>query len=275
MFTPAKVNLILNVGPLRPEDGRHELQTLFLPVPQLGDDLSIAPSPPGAGITVALTGRHVDGDPADNLAARAVAAFCRAAGIPADWAVTVHKRIPVSGGLGGGSSDAAAALLEMRRLTGRDPGLHALAASLGADVAFFLDPRPSLATGIGEILSPLPWTPPPHAIVLVYPGLPSPVAWAYRHCAAATAFQPSWPPKAPRYLAAFAALASNDLEQALRVKFPVLSILADTMRQCGALNATVSGSGSSLFGLCPPDQADAVRTRLREALSGFDSTEVL
>lgn len=275
MFTPAKVNLILRVGPLRPEDGRHEIQTLFLPVPQLGDDLTVTPNPPGAGITVAMTGRPVDGAPADNLAARAVAAFCRAADLPADWAVSIHKRIPVSGGLGGGSSDAAAALLEMRRLTGLDPGLHALAASLGADVAFFLDPRPSLATGIGELLAPLPWTPPSHEIVLVYPGLPSPVAWAYRHCAATGSFSPGWPPKAPSGLADFAALADNDLEPALRVKFPVLSILADTMRRCGTLNATVSGSGSSLFGLCSPDEAPAVRTRLREALAGFDSTEVL
>ncbi len=255
---------------MRPQDGRHEIQTLFLPVPQLADEVEVSPNPSGKGITLQLQGRTVPGGalPHENLACRAVNAFCEEFGVTADFHVRLVKRIPVSAGLGGGSSDAAAALLEMRRLTGL-PGdnelLRPLASRLGADVAFFLHPVPSLGTGIGDLLEPIT-IPAEYELVIAYPGCPSPVAWAYRHWHRPTgAVPPAWPPTSPLLATTegLAALCWNDLGFALEEKMPFLAMLREELCRCGALAAAVSGSGSSVFGLTRAGEGDAIRAALR------------
>lgn len=268
----AKVNLFLEVGNRRPQDDRHEIRTLFLPVPQLADDVEVAANPPGKGLEMRLCGREVrgGGSVAENLAGRAVRAFCAEFGLSEDFRVTLVKRIPVSAGLGGGSSDAAAALLEMRRLTGMPAsadGLRPLAARLGADVAFFLNPVPSLGTGIGEVLRPVRISA-DYELVIAYPGCPSPVSWAYRHCHRPPAVKPpAWPPSEEQLasIEGLAALLWNDLGFALEEKFPLLTMLREGLFRCGALAAAVSGSGSSVFGLARPGQGAAIRAKLKEA----------
>ena len=275
--TPAKVNLFLEVGALRPQDDRHEIRTLFLPVPQLADQVAVAPNPPGKDLTLRLSGRCIPGGdtPETNLACHAVRIFCKEYGFPADYCVTIVKRIPVSAGLGGGSSDAAAALLEMRRLTGvpaTSEELLPLASRLGADVAFFLHPTPSLATGIGEILTPVEMVA-DYDQVIAYPGCPSPVAWAYRHWRRpAGMVPPAWPLSASQLssIEGLAAVVWNDLGFALERKMPFLTMLREELCRCGALAAMVAGSGSSVFGLARAGEGEGIRNALRQTFPAVE-----
>ncbi len=156
---PAKVNLALVVGPSRP-DGKHELVTVYQRV-ALADRL----------IVERATQLSVDGFPTDTLVRGALTALAEAAGTEPTFAATIQKRIPVAAGLGGGSSDAAAALRLGNALLD-DPlppdRLHDLAAGLGADVPFFLHDGPQLGTGDGTTLAPLE-LPQDYWVLLVLP----------------------------------------------------------------------------------------------------------
>lgn len=260
--TPAKVNLVLEVGPLRPQDGRHELRTLFVPFHRVTDFLEVTPNPPATGITIALTGRPIPGgeSPGKNLACRAIAEYCRAAGIAPDFHLALRKRIPVCAGLGGGSSDAAAALLEINELRRKQNGrplppqrLHEIACSLGADVPFFLNPVPSLGTGMGDILTPVPQTSLPCLRVL-YPGTPSPAAWAYRHWRRRPGTTPPpWPP-APGHDWNTGGLW-NDLEPAVEETHPEITRAKHALLQAGATQTLLSGSGSAVLAVFPSKDA--------------------
>ena len=159
---PGKVNLSLLVGPRR-ADGYHELFTVFYPL-GLADRLTFtleARPPGGAALDLRVVCPGIDQE--DNLVTRALRALEAASGWRLGGEVLVEKGLPVAGGVGGGSSDAAQALLAGARVLTAAGGpaleaaaLHALAARLGADVPFFLDPRPALARGVGERLEPLP-----------------------------------------------------------------------------------------------------------------------
>ena len=256
--TPAKVNLVLEVGALRPQDGRHELRTLFVPFHGVTDSLEVTPNPPGTGITLALTGRAIPGgeSPEKNLACRALSEYCRAAAIAPDFHLALHKRIPICAGLGGGSSDAAATLLEINELQRNQHGtalpplrLHEIARSLGADVPFFLTPVPSLATGIGDLLTPVPQMAIPHLRVL-YPGTPSPVAWAYQHWhRRPNTTPPPWPP-APDHDWNDGGLW-NDLEPAVEETHPEITRAKHALLQAGATHTLLSGSGSAVLAVFP------------------------
>lgn len=258
--TPAKVNLVLEVGALRPQDGRHELRTLFVPFHRVADALEITPNPPGRGITLALSGRPIPGgeSPEKNLACRAVAEYCRAAAIAPDFHLALQKRIPVCAGLGGGSSDAAAALLEindLQRARGKAPlsrqTLHEIARSLGADMPFFLNPVPSLATGMGDILTPIPNMALPHIRVL-YPGTPSPAAWAFQHWRRRPGTTPPpWPP-APDHDWSQGGLW-NDLEPAVEDTHPEITRAKHALLQAGATQTLLSGSGSAVLAVFPSE----------------------
>lgn len=233
---PAKVNLALVVGPRRP-DGKHELATVFQRV-DLGDRISVEPA---AETTV-------DGFPGDTIVRAALASL----EAPHGWRVRIRKRIPVSAGLGGGSSDAAAALLlanaQLAEPVG-DERLHGLAARLGADVPFFLCDGPQLGTGDGTTLERLD-LPQDFAVVLLLPhgerkrstadvyaafdarggadGFDGRVA-SLREALAAV--------RRPRDLAA---LPPNDL---------AASPHAAAMIDAGAFRADVSGAGPAVYGL--------------------------
>ena len=142
----AKINLALVVGPAR-EDGKHEVATVLQRI-DLGDRVAIAAAP----------SLQVTGFAADTLVRDALTALAAAAGVEPRWRATIAKRIPVAAGLGGGSSDAATALrLANDTLPAPLPGerLRALAATLGADVPFFLAAGPQLGRGDGSELEPL------------------------------------------------------------------------------------------------------------------------
>ncbi len=156
---PAKINLALVVGPTR-GDGKHEVATVLQRV-DLGDRVTIAPAP-----TLA-----VSGFPGDTIVRDALTALASAAGVEPRWQATIAKRIPVAAGLGGGSSDAATALRLANGLLDRPLApaeLSALAATIGADVPFFLADGPQLGRGDGAELEPLE-LPQDYWIVLALP----------------------------------------------------------------------------------------------------------
>lgn len=268
---PAKVNLYLEVCGRR-ADGYHEIETLFLPVPALTDRLALGERP-DPGIEVVCAAEGVPGD-RHNLVWRAAEAFAAAAGLQPRWRFVLEKGIPVGGGLGGGSADAAAALRLLNEAHGHPLApaqTRELAASLGADVSFFLDPVPSVGRGIGERLQAVPGLVPP-PLVIVNPGFPSATPWAYAH------WQDVPRPAAPPLAGLLAALARNDLdgvaahtynalEFAVCRKFPLLAMLCEGLREAGCLAAHVSGSGASVYGICRPGAGATVAAEVQSRLA--------
>ena len=181
LFAPAKVNLYLRVTGRR-EDGYHLLDTLMAPI-SLGDEVEVsrADGPPGS-MTVRADDPDVPRGP-ENTVRRAAWAFRERTGLRDPVAVDLRKRIPVGAGLGGGSTDAAAALRGMNDLLGAglsDRDLLALAVSVGADVPFFVRGGAARAGGIGEKLSPAGPLPRLWMVVL-FPNFPVSTAWVYRN----------------------------------------------------------------------------------------------
>lgn len=247
----AKINLDLRLGTQRP-DGFHPIDTLFVRT-EVADQLSASPSPDGS---LSLT---IEGDTGlsagpDNLVLRAAQALKKTGQCRTGANLNLKKEIPQGAGLGGGSSDAAAALKLLRSLWSlrvSDAELQEIGASLGSDVPFFLQPNPARGTGRGEILEPLPLQSLPWA-VLIHPGFGSPTAEAYRRYASRRRPGQEGP-------VLFLSLESgkphelrprNDLEPAVEEKF--LWVRAARLwleRQPGVLAARMSGSGSTVFGL--------------------------
>ena len=271
MRVPAKVNLVLNVG-ATDNEGYHALGTLFQAV-SLFDDLVARPAEAGV-FRVGFRGEGASGLPVDDTnlvirAARLLAETCGTGNLGAE--IRVHKRIPVAGGMAGGSADAAATLVACNQLwgTGLDTGqLHALAARLGADVPFLLHGGTAVGTGRGEKLKPVPvrgslqWV-----LALSHHGLSTPAVFRE--------FDRISPPRPtgidPGLLAALAggdvrrvgSLLGNDLQQAAVNLHPELADVLAMGREAGAAGALVSGSGPTIAFLAGTKAvADAISDRL-------------
>jgi 4-diphosphocytidyl-2-C-methyl-D-erythritol kinase len=263
----AKVNLVLRVGPLRP-DGFHDLATLMVPV-DLADDVVVRAWPGRPGEVTCRTPGRPDLDGSSNLAARAAEAFRARFGVRDRIAITVQKRIPVVAGLGGGSSDAAATLRALARAYGVR-GREALAVAgleVGSDVPFFLGPGPAWAGGRGERLHPARVA--PLHLVILYPRDPSHAIRAgdaYRWLDAtrqrsrarptlrAGGVHPPFRPDA----------AANDLQGPCYARHPLLKTLSRHLVSVGAASAIMSGSGPSVFGIFA-DRAGSLRARAQLA----------
>jgi 4-diphosphocytidyl-2-C-methyl-D-erythritol kinase len=276
--SPCKINLLLNILGRRP-DGFHELETLMQPVP-VHDDLVLEKS--ASGITLTCSDPHLPAD-GSNLVHRAVAGFLAAAAIRAGVRIHLEKRLPLAAGLGGGSSNAAATLLALNELYGQplSPSqLHAIAAALGSDVPFFLQPHPALATGRGENVRPLePFTVLKDAwVLLIHPGFGISTAWAYQQLARFPCGLHGEPGRGERLVAAWSSgdliggltQLYNSLEAPALEKYPILALYQEHLRAAGALATLMSGSGSTTFALAANRQA---AERLREAFfARFGST---
>lgn len=273
VVAPAKLNLGLRVTGRR-ADGYHTLASLFVPI-DLSDELEIelardaarGARETGAPLDVALTlSGDVPGVPTGdaNLAVRAARAYGEAAGLAGRARLRLLKRIPAAAGLGGGSSDAGAVLRGLDRLTGGTvdrAGLERIALGLGADVPFFLDPRPAFVTGIGEIREPVDLPAPLH-LVLAHPGLPLATADVFRAFDAAhpALTAPDATPtmralsglpgqRAETDRRALNELLTNDLEPAAQRLCPAIVGLRDALARAGARGVGLSGSGPTMFGL--------------------------
>lgn len=257
---PAKVNLHLAVIGRR-SDGYHEVDTVLHPL-ALCDTLCAElcdSSIEAAGISLevaseATTGLAVTSD-ADNLVWRAAQVFCDATGCQPSIRFHLLKRIPAGGGLGGGSSDAAAALRLLNQLTGLPlaaPDLRELAAELGADVPFFLAGGSQRGRGLGCDLSPLPEVPPWH-FALVLPPVGTATQAVYQNLAAelttpSSAASMRRGPAVPDFSKSVLPMGfRNDLQASALALHPQLAELRRDLESSGFPDACMSGSGSTFF----------------------------
>ena len=258
-IAPAKVNLVLRVGPLR-KDGFHGIRSLMVPL-DLGDRVLVTVSERAGPVSCRVPGRPELDGPA-NLAARAAERLRERFGVDRAIAIRIAKRIPVTAGLGGGSSDAAAVLRCLARAFRiRDAAaLAEIALEIGSDVPFFLGPGPAWAEGRGEDLTPADV--PPQHLVLVYPADPAlaiRAGDAYRWLdAARQGRRPRLPPRFARFEPS---LAGNDLEPPCVGERPRLATLLGLLVGRGAAAAIMSGSGPTVFGLFPDRNAAARAAR--------------
>jgi 4-diphosphocytidyl-2-C-methyl-D-erythritol kinase len=247
-LAPAKLNLFLKITGLR-NNGYHEIASLFVPV-ALYDTLRI--SKRERGLELHCIGRKVPKGSA-NLVHRAAAYFFEDAGIHEGAQIRLMKNIPVSSGLGGGSSDAAATLLGLNQLWGKPlkkGRLEEIALRLGADVPFFLLQRPAVARGIGEILRPIKDIP-SFWYVIVSPAVMVSTAWAYSKVKLELTNQEDL---SKIYFfrkvdTNIPDMLSNDLERVTFGKHPFLRSIKTSLIELGALGSLMSGSGPSIFGL--------------------------
>ncbi|MBJ7409236.1 MAG: 4-(cytidine 5'-diphospho)-2-C-methyl-D-erythritol kinase [Phenylobacterium sp.] len=272
-LAPAKVNLFLHVG-APTADGYHPICSLMV-FADVGDRVSMEL---GEGRLTA-SGPFAGGldRESDNLIIRAVRAFVADLGRPmAELSFGLDKRLPIASGLGGGSSDAGAALRLIRDVFAPqvdDARLEAVAARLGADGAACLWGRPVLAQGRGERLTPAPGLPVLHA-VLVNPGVPVSTPEVYRRLDAAGVFGDVAPPvmpeafESPQEVAAWLATQGNDLEAPAVGAAPEIGTVLDTLRnEPEVLLARVSGSGGTCFALCDDDIAAETLAERIEAMA--------
>jgi len=255
--SPCKVNLILNILGKR-ADGFHELETVMQPV-NLCDEMTFE----RAGTGLQLTCGHPDlPTDAKNLVHRAATAFLAAAKISDGVRIHLQKNLPLAGGIGGGSANAAVTFSALNELFGAPlplEKLHELAAALGSDVPFFLYDRPALATGRGEKVQLLENFPALRgkAFFLVHPGFGISTPWSYQNLAR---FPEALNGRAGRAAELISKLQAGDLpvaagdfynslEAPAFDKFPVLSLYQEFLHENGALVALMSGSGSTTFAI--------------------------
>ena len=255
--SPCKVNLILNILGQR-ADGFHELETVMQPV-NICDAMTFE----RAGVGLQLTCSHPElPTDAKNLVHRAATSFLATAKISDGVKIHLQKNLPLAGGIGGGSANAAVTFSALNELFGSPlplAKLHELAAALGSDVPFFLYDKPALATGRGEKVRTLKnfSALKGRAFFLVHPGFGISTPWSYQNLARFPKDQNGTPGRAEKLVAVlqennWPAIADgiyNSLEAPAFDKFPVLQLYKKFLRENGALVSLMSGSGSTTFAI--------------------------
>ena len=269
--SPAKLNLFLRVTGRR-EDGRHDLQTVFQLL-DFGDEVELAPR---RDDRIVLLDPPPGLDAANELSVRA-ARLLRAragtrAGAPRGVSIRLVKRIPRGAGLGGGSSNAATALVALNRIWGiglDDRRLAALGLELGADVPVFVHGRSGWAEGVGERLLPLPL--PPLCYLVVHPRISVSTAEVFADPGLTRDSPPLKmpPPSAGGAVdaAALFAAAGNDCEPVVRLRHPVVGRLVEWLGE-RAEWARMTGTGSAAFGVFRGEAP--ARRALRDLPAGWD-----
>ncbi|GAA4042171.1 4-(cytidine 5'-diphospho)-2-C-methyl-D-erythritol kinase [Hymenobacter glaciei] len=249
VFPNAKLNLGLYVTQRRP-DGFHSLESVFVPLPWT-DAFEMLPTAPGQATSLTLTGRPIPGDPATNLCVRAYELL--QADFPQLPSVQLylHKIVPIGAGLGGGSADAAFALKAANELFSLSLSVEALesyARRLGSDCAFFIQNKPVLAVERGDVFEEINLNLKGTGCVVVYPNLHISTAEAYARIS-------PHPPQHPlrgalaQPMNTWRHTVSNDFETALTPGHPVLDEIKQQLYAAGATYASLSGSGSAVYGL--------------------------
>ncbi len=242
LFTPAKINTILQILSKR-DDGFHEIFTHLVPI-SFFDELTLQEHSM-KHFSFRCNLRELEGP--ENLVWRALKLFEEASGRTVRLIIHLQKRIPTGGGLGGGSGNAAATLLALNRWYDEplaEKELEELGEQLGSDVPFFLNPRPTLATGRGNVLRSFQ-NYPLGEILLVIPTFSISTAKAYSDCKPKM-YRPS---ASPTTLTELASEIENQFHESLFSSYPELNQICELLLEFGALAASVSGSGSTVFGL--------------------------
>ncbi|MBQ3787482.1 MAG: 4-(cytidine 5'-diphospho)-2-C-methyl-D-erythritol kinase [Bacteroidales bacterium] len=274
-YPNCKINLGLHVVGRR-ADGYHDLETLFLPVPDLCDELEITEQPAAAASSsgaapqprMSQSGIALDNAPEDNLCIRAWRLLHNEFAIPA-VDIRLEKHIPFGAGLGGGSSDAAFTLRMLNDMFSLGLGtadLERRAARLGADCAFFIQNRPAYATGIGDQLEPIEWKAESGKWKVVieipdgehvstkeaYAGLKLPGCSPSQGELSAGLRgkqRPDLRQAIRRPIEEWRTLIVNDFEASVFPAHPAIAALKDDFYRRGALYASMTGSGAAVFGI--------------------------
>lgn len=249
----AKVNLTLDVLGKRPVDGYHYIRSVMVPI-TLADEVKIHPD---RGLVV-TSEPEIPGPAEHNLAYRAAWALREASGVTSGARIHIAKRIPVAGGLAGGSSNAATVLRGLNRLWElglTDADLIRIGARLGSDIPFCLLQRPALVEGIGERLSPVTVSRPFWSVV-AYPSVAKSTGNVYRWLDDLDQFPRPDTNRMLRALASgdladVAASLGNVFEAVMLPRHPEIRQLKEQMLARGAVGALMSGAGPSILGLVP------------------------
>ena len=248
ILSPAKINLFLHIIGKR-ADGYHDLMTLMCCV-GLYDIISLDFE--AKEISVACTHPLVPQDHT-NLACRAAKLFLDHINTKEGVRITIEKQIPIGAGLGGGSSNAATVMLGLNRFYGHPLSretLIELGEVIGADVPFFIDRKPAIATGVGEILEPYSGLK-PYTVIVVFPGFSVSTAEMFKNfnlrltkCIEKTkiSFFKNKGFDIQRHLC-------NDFEKIAEKKHPEIAAIKNVLLEHGAIGALMSGSGSAVYGL--------------------------
>ena len=246
-FPNAKINLGLNIVERR-SDGYHNIETVFYPI-ALNDVLEIVPAQGGES-TLTTYGNPVDCPVEKNLVMKALRLMQQHYNVP-EVDIYLYKHIPDGAGLGGGSSDASSTMLmlnDMFNIGAPKDELARLAATLGADCPFFIYNKPMMATGIGDILNPIDMSLKGLFLYLVKPNVSVPTKVAYSRVTPAPSSSVLEEDVAMR-VDKWSGLVKNDFEPSVFATYHELSQIKAEIESAGALYASMSGSGSSIFGI--------------------------
>ena len=253
-FPNAKINLGLNIVARR-ADGYHDIETVFYPIDLL-DILEIVPTVNGGPAQLHLSGNPVNCDVEKNLVMKAYRLMrSRYEGRVPEVDIYLYKHIPDGAGLGGGSADASFMLKMIDEMSGAglaEDELAALASQLGADCAFFVHNTPMYATGIGNRFSPVTVDLSGYVLLLVKPPVSVSTAAAYAKVKPHASEQ-YIPEVLQRPVEEWRDVLKNDFEPSVFAQFPQLAAIKQSIYDSGALYASMSGSGSSLFGIYDND----------------------
>lgn len=248
-FPNCKLNLGLHVVGRRP-DGYHDLETIFLPVSDLHDELEIVEGP----LAMLQDGIRLDNTPEDNLCMKAWQLLYEEFGIPTA-SIKLKKGIPFGAGLGGGSSDAAFTLKMLNKMFTlglTDSQLEQRAARLGADCTFFIRNRAAYATGIGNILNPIELDLSNYRIAIEIPNeehVSTKEAYSGLNHNLFGTHRPDLREAVKHPIECWRDLIVNDFEASVFPTHPAIAALKDDMYRRGALYASMTGSGAAVFGI--------------------------
>jgi len=259
-FPTCKINLGLRITNKR-ADGFHALETVFFPI-SIKDALEIIiePDTNAAPITFTSSGLAINGDPSDNLCFKAYGLLKKDYPTIPNIKMHLHKTIPMGAGLGGGSADGAFTLVALNQLFNLQLSVDKLmqyALTLGSDCPFFIINTPAFASGRGEILKPINVNLDGYYIVIVNPGIAISTKLAFSLIT----------PKVPdtnmeaiicEPVTLWKEKLINDFEQPIFNSFPELANIKETLYQKGAVYASMTGTGSTVFGIFPTSMMDTL-----------------
>ncbi|MBL7941729.1 MAG: 4-(cytidine 5'-diphospho)-2-C-methyl-D-erythritol kinase [Flavobacteriales bacterium] len=247
IFPGAKINIGLQVGPKR-ADGYHTIASVFYPI-EWTDVLEVIPADDHV-YRLFCSGHALDAAPEGNIVSRAYELMHQRFGI-APVHTWLHKAVPSGAGLGGGSADAASMIALLNKIFKLEIGndaLRQLALELGSDCPFFIERQPTQVGGRGEVMNHYPLSLKGYHLLVVHPGIHVPTAQAYAMLTPRTQLTDN-AAQLPSDITQWRDRVVNDFESPVFKAWPAIGRLKEQMYEMGAVYASMSGSGSAVFGI--------------------------